>query len=351
MSRFTIGIPTFNRASFLQDSLQAALHQSAPDVQVIVVDNASTDDTSAVARRFGNGVQYYRNDENIGSLENFKRTATLSSTQYFSWLQDDDVVHCEFVARALEAFDRDPAITVYSAYTLISASLRFGYDAILYGPEISLDWMSRELLVLDGLVTAPLALLSSVAIPPALAFRTDALKRALKYSSAQCELYSVERIIVAAAASEGKIAFDPWPAAIFRSHDNQGFKRILETDPNERWIQWVTMANTLGALLESRGNGWQKLFGDVLREVPEGRRASWLRDGPPLSYWSQAHPVALQIRAALVASLPGYRDREAVKPKPSRLRNAVKALAPPILWNAAATLREKLKGQAGLKPS
>jgi glycosyltransferase involved in cell wall biosynthesis len=56
MARITIGIPTFNRAGLLRWSPKAACEQTFEDVEVLVSDNASTDDTEEVVRSFGDRV-------------------------------------------------------------------------------------------------------------------------------------------------------------------------------------------------------------------------------------------------------------------------------------------------------
>src|SRR4051812_3233171 len=104
MARFTIGIPTYNRAQFLGKSLEAACDQSSPDVEVLVSDNASTDETPEVVHSYGERVRYHRNPENIGMWPNLIKLVELAEGEYFSWLQDDDLIHRDFVRRATEAF-------------------------------------------------------------------------------------------------------------------------------------------------------------------------------------------------------------------------------------------------------
>src|SRR5205823_4293943 len=103
MSKFTIGIPTYNRAHFLRRSLKSACDQTWPDVEVLVSDNASTDETEEVVRSYGERVRYHRNPENIGMWPNFARLAEMAEGEYFSWLQDDDLIHCDFARRAVAA--------------------------------------------------------------------------------------------------------------------------------------------------------------------------------------------------------------------------------------------------------
>src|SRR4051812_9036556 len=89
----TIGIPTYNRSTFLRESLAAALAQTHPEMEIIVSDNASPDDTRAVVNELGRGkVTYHRHDSNLGPTANFLKCLDLANGKYFAWLQDDDLV-------------------------------------------------------------------------------------------------------------------------------------------------------------------------------------------------------------------------------------------------------------------
>src|SRR4051794_16473111 len=71
---FTIGIPTYNRASvLLKRAIDSALTQSAENVEILVVDNASTDETQKVVAEAGKRVRYVRNETNLGMTRNFLR--------------------------------------------------------------------------------------------------------------------------------------------------------------------------------------------------------------------------------------------------------------------------------------
>jgi glycosyltransferase involved in cell wall biosynthesis len=54
----SVVIPTYNRAGFLEESIKSALNQDYPNIEVIVVDDGSTDATRAVCNRFGTSIRY-----------------------------------------------------------------------------------------------------------------------------------------------------------------------------------------------------------------------------------------------------------------------------------------------------
>lgn len=93
----TIAIPTFNRSKFLSLLLSALGPQleGESDVEVLVSDNASTDDTSDVAESFANQgfpLRSIRNTTNVGSDRNFLQCYEQARGKYLWIMGDDDVI-------------------------------------------------------------------------------------------------------------------------------------------------------------------------------------------------------------------------------------------------------------------
>lgn len=101
----TIAVPTFNRAGSLERCLESALGQSYGPIEIIVCDNASTDNTEEVARRALAGhelTRYLRQETNLGAVANFRAGLDQANGEYFMWLADDDWLDPDFVARCVE---------------------------------------------------------------------------------------------------------------------------------------------------------------------------------------------------------------------------------------------------------
>src|SRR5262245_4382488 len=114
----TVAIPTYNRAGLLKDALASTLGQDYPNLRVIVVDNASSDNTEAVVRSFGDSrVAYVRNDTNLGPTRNLNRAIELNSSPYLNVLMDDDILLPGFVSESVKILEehRDVAFSFTAA--------------------------------------------------------------------------------------------------------------------------------------------------------------------------------------------------------------------------------------------
>jgi glycosyltransferase involved in cell wall biosynthesis len=113
--RVSIGMPVYNGERFINEALSSLLGQTFDDLEVIISDNASTDRTEDKCREYvarDKRVRYYRNRRNLGISWNYRRVFEASSGPYFKWATYDDVCAPEFVARCVEALDRDRRVVL-----------------------------------------------------------------------------------------------------------------------------------------------------------------------------------------------------------------------------------------------
>jgi glycosyltransferase involved in cell wall biosynthesis len=115
MPQVSIGLPVYNGGRFLRPCLDSLLHQTFTDFELIICDNASTDDTEQVCREYlsrDSRIAYYRNAENVGAARNYNLTFDLASGRYFKWSSHDDLCGAQFLERCVEALERNPEIVL-----------------------------------------------------------------------------------------------------------------------------------------------------------------------------------------------------------------------------------------------
>lgn len=90
----SVVIATYNRAADLDRAIRSSLSQPGDDYEVVVGDDASSDDTpSVVARHSGDRrVRAYRNDRNLGMQQNYWKIARFARGRYLFILTDDDTL-------------------------------------------------------------------------------------------------------------------------------------------------------------------------------------------------------------------------------------------------------------------
>ena len=95
--RLSVCIATFNRADFIGQTLDAILEQVTPEVELVVVDGASQDQTAAVMAQYlvrYPHIVYRREAENSGVDRDFDKAVAYASGEYCWLMSDDDVIKC-----------------------------------------------------------------------------------------------------------------------------------------------------------------------------------------------------------------------------------------------------------------
>jgi glycosyltransferase involved in cell wall biosynthesis len=107
----TIAIPTFNRATWLGECLAAVLAQTYGRLEIVVSDNASTDETPEVLRSIGDPrLKVLRQAANIGPIPNQNACLAAARGDYILFVPDDDRISPTFVERCVALIAAEPAL-------------------------------------------------------------------------------------------------------------------------------------------------------------------------------------------------------------------------------------------------
>jgi len=104
----SILIPTYNRANLLKRAIESALKQSYDNIEIIVSDNCSTDDTKEVVSKFmDNRIRYFRNERNLGPILNWRLSLKIAKGYLSVILSDDDYFLDEqYIENVVKLFNR-----------------------------------------------------------------------------------------------------------------------------------------------------------------------------------------------------------------------------------------------------
>jgi len=108
----SIGLPVRDGERHLERAARSILDQDVDDLELIIVDNASTDGTEEICRRLATSdarVRYHRNPVDIGAAANFCRAFALARGRYFKWAAHDDWLEPGFLRTCIDVLEREPA--------------------------------------------------------------------------------------------------------------------------------------------------------------------------------------------------------------------------------------------------
>jgi glycosyltransferase involved in cell wall biosynthesis len=118
--RISIVIPTFNRSDLLRDAVGSALEQDTEDYEVVVVDDASRDDTWEYLEALDDTrLRAIRQPTRVGMAANWNHAVREARAPFVYILQDDDLVEPTLVSRCRCALDENPSAQMVIFSTLL----------------------------------------------------------------------------------------------------------------------------------------------------------------------------------------------------------------------------------------
>jgi len=113
MSSLFIGMPVYNGEKFIVKALEGLLRQTFKDWKLLISDNASTDNTQSICSVYcgkDSRIQYVRQRNNLGALQNFKFLLSEARSPYFMWAASDDELENEFLEACIAGLNSSPEI-------------------------------------------------------------------------------------------------------------------------------------------------------------------------------------------------------------------------------------------------
>ena len=285
--RLSVGLPVYDGEDYLAEALDALLDQSFDDFELIISDNASTDGTEDICRRYAAldpRIRYVRQSQNIGCAGNHNFVFEQARGELFKWASDDDLYGRDLLRRCVEALDEHPDVVLVHTWT---AMIEGGTGDVARPVDYSLATSSpsaadrfRSMLFDDG------------GDDDYGVIRADVLRRTHLYDS----YYHADRTIVAEIALHGR--FHHVPDWLYFRRDHPG--RSSRARSIRAWcvIYDQRRANRLrhpvGRLLAEYVWGYVAAIRTAPLTAAERRQcyrhlAAWLasRAVPELSRWIQ----------------------------------------------------------------
>lgn len=111
-------MPTYNRAHFVKYAIDSALNQTYKNIEVIVVDDGSTDNTKEICAQYGSKIRYFHK-QNEGMVVASNYGINMMKGSWLKWLADDDILPPEAVQVLIENTDNGKHPVVCADYEII----------------------------------------------------------------------------------------------------------------------------------------------------------------------------------------------------------------------------------------
>jgi glycosyltransferase involved in cell wall biosynthesis len=109
MSLISVIVPAYNAEAFIEEALNSIICQTYTDIEILVADDASTDDTKIIIDSFNDErIKRFHNPMNIGYLKTCNKLIALTLGKFIAFQDADDVSHPERLNLQMQFLDRNP---------------------------------------------------------------------------------------------------------------------------------------------------------------------------------------------------------------------------------------------------
>ena len=114
----SIGLAVYNGEKYIEETILSVLNQSHKDLELIISDNFSDDNTERICRKFASEderISFYRQTKNEGYLFNYKFVLEKSKSDYYMWLAHDDLLMPNMIQNLLYYLKNNSKIVLISS--------------------------------------------------------------------------------------------------------------------------------------------------------------------------------------------------------------------------------------------
>ncbi len=161
----SIALPSYNAGAYIGECLECLLGQTYQNIEIILIDDCSTDDTSQVVSGFMDSrIRYYKNEENLGIVHTLNKAYSLCRGGYIARMDADDTCTLDRIEKQVALLDSRPDIGLVACdlqlFGAREGELRYSTDPeiikcrMLYSLQLAHNaWLfRRELIDTHGLV-------------------------------------------------------------------------------------------------------------------------------------------------------------------------------------------------------
>lgn len=143
LPKITIVTPSFNQGNFIEETINSILSQNYPNLEYIIIDGKSTDNTVEIIKKYEKYLSYWESTKDKGQSEAINKGMRKSTGDILTWICSDDLLLENSLQRAANYFLENPAISLIHGKTKTFGE---GYEDKItagFNSDLSVDYFTH----------------------------------------------------------------------------------------------------------------------------------------------------------------------------------------------------------------
>lgn len=120
--KISIVTPSFNQGQFLEETIRSVLDQNYPNLEYIIIDGGSTDNSVEIIKKYENQLSYWVSEKDQGQAHAINKGLEHCTGEIFNWMNSDDYLEPAVLHKIAEAFSDDQVQMVAGNVRIFSTS-------------------------------------------------------------------------------------------------------------------------------------------------------------------------------------------------------------------------------------
>lgn len=136
--KVSIIIPCYNQANYIRESIESALNQTYKNIEIIIINDASTDNSSAIIKEYADqntNIIFINEKENQGVVKSRNLAISKCNGYYILPLDGDDKIAPSFVEKAVNILDNDEDIRIVYSKTMLYGDKNKEFKLDVFNPD------------------------------------------------------------------------------------------------------------------------------------------------------------------------------------------------------------------------
>lgn len=168
LPKITVVTPSFNQGRYLRQCIESVLEQGYPNLEYIIIDGGSTDDSASIIESYSDALDYWVSEKDLGQSNGINKGLRRATGDLVAWLNSDDLYVPGALNTIAEAYGKDPTASFYygngyrgsetgepTAEFYEGGTCVFDRDALAHGLNYILQpsvFMNREIMIQVDLI-------------------------------------------------------------------------------------------------------------------------------------------------------------------------------------------------------
>lgn len=122
--------PSYNQGKYLEQTIQSVLNQTYSNIEYLIVDGGSTDNSIDIIKRYEKNIAYWISELDNGQADAINKGFKQANGDFLCWVNSDDVLYSDYVAQRVQQFKENPNVDMI-------------YGDIEKGPDISIKRLRK----------------------------------------------------------------------------------------------------------------------------------------------------------------------------------------------------------------